>query len=47
MPLYARHGIAEYWILNVHDRELEVHHTPVNGTYAAVSALLPGESAAA
>lgn len=42
MPLYARHGIAEYWILNVRDRQLEVHHTLVNGAYAAVSALLPG-----
>jgi len=42
MPLYARHGIAEYWILNVRDRQLEVHHTPENGTYAAVSALLSG-----
>jgi Uma2 family endonuclease len=42
LPRYARHGIAECWILNVRDRQLEVHHTPVNGTYTAVSALLPG-----
>jgi Uma2 family endonuclease len=42
LPLYARHGIAEYWILNVRDRQLEVHHTPVNGTYATVSVLQPG-----
>jgi Uma2 family endonuclease len=42
MQLYARHGIAEYWILNIRDRQLELHHTPVNGTYASVSVLLPG-----
>lgn len=42
MPIYARHGIAEYWILNVRDRQLEVHHTPVNATYATVSILQPG-----
>jgi Uma2 family endonuclease len=42
MPIYARHGIAEYWILNVRDRQLEVHHTPVNGTYSTVSLLQPG-----
>jgi Uma2 family endonuclease len=42
MPLYARHGIPEYWILNVRDRQLEVHHTPVEGSYATASVLLPG-----
>jgi Uma2 family endonuclease len=45
MPIYARHGIAEYWILNVRDRQLEVHHTPVNGTYATASLLQPGTPA--
>jgi Uma2 family endonuclease len=44
MPIYARHGIAEYWILNVRDRQLEVHHTPVNGTYASVGILQAGTS---
>ncbi len=42
MQLYARHAIAEYWILNVRDRQLEVHHTPANGTYSTVSPVLPG-----
>jgi Uma2 family endonuclease len=27
--LYAKAGIAEYWILNLIDRQLEVHRTPV------------------
>jgi len=26
--LYARAGIAEYWIINVRDRVLEVHREP-------------------
>jgi len=42
MQLYARHGISEYWILNVRDRQLEVYHKPVNGSYATVSVVLPG-----
>lgn len=36
MQLYARHGIPEYWILNVQDRQLEVHRAPENGSYASV-----------
>ena len=27
--LYAKVGIAEYWILNLIDRQLEVHRTPI------------------
>ena len=42
MQLYARHAIGEYWILNVRDRQLEVHHTPANGAYSVVSPVLPG-----
>ena len=26
--LYARAGIADYWIVNLHDRQLEVHRSP-------------------
>jgi Uma2 family endonuclease len=27
--LYAKHGIADYWIVNLVDRQLEVHRDPV------------------
>ena len=30
--LYAKVGIAEYWILNLIDRQLEVHRTPTPDT---------------
>lgn len=29
--LYARHGIADYWILNLVNRQLEIHREPVAG----------------
>lgn len=32
-PLYAAAGIAEYWIVNLRDRQLEVHRTPQNGIW--------------
>jgi Uma2 family endonuclease len=27
--LYARAGIADYWIINLKDRQLEVHRDPI------------------
>ena len=45
-PLYAENGIAEYWIVNLVDRCLEVHRGPQpNGSYADVRTLRPGERA--
>ena len=35
--LYAEHGIAEYWILNLKDRQLEIHRSPENGDYTEVT----------
>ncbi|HKB03657.1 MAG TPA: Uma2 family endonuclease [Gemmataceae bacterium] len=44
-PLYAENGIAEYWIVNLVDRCLEVHRQPrPDGTYADVRTLRPGDS---
>ena len=34
--VYARHGIAEYWIVNVVDRTLEVHQNPQPEGYESV-----------
>jgi Uma2 family endonuclease len=42
MPLYARHGIFECWILNVPDRRLEVYRRPQTGVYLEVRELQPG-----
>jgi Uma2 family endonuclease len=45
--LYAENGIAEYWIVNLVDRCLEVYRQPrADGTYADVQTLRPGDSVA-
>ena len=33
LPLYAKHGIPEVWILNVPQRQLEVYRLPQAGAY--------------
>ncbi|HJZ93992.1 MAG TPA: Uma2 family endonuclease [Gemmataceae bacterium] len=44
-PLYAENGIAEYWIVNLVDRCLEVHRRPrADGKFEDVRTLRPGES---
>jgi Uma2 family endonuclease len=44
-PLYAENGVAEYWILNLPDRTLEVHRQPLaTGQYAEVRVLQAGDS---
>ena len=44
-PLYAENGIAEYWIVNLVDRCLEVHRQPrPDGSYADVQTLRTGET---
>ncbi len=43
--LYARHGIREYWLVNLPDRALEVHHTPEMGVFRSVSTLGRSDSA--
>jgi len=35
-PLYAGSGIAEYWIVNLAERVVEVHREPTGGRYALV-----------
>lgn len=41
--LYAAAGIPEYWIVNVQDREIEVHTSPSGTSYASVRRCQPGE----
>jgi len=46
-PLYAENGIAEFWIVNLIDRCLEVHRQPrTDGTYVEVRILRAGETVA-
>ncbi len=33
MPLYARHGIPEAWIVDVQRRELRIYRMPRDGDY--------------
>jgi len=35
--LYARAGIAEYWVLDLNARQLHIHRAPANGEYTAVT----------
>jgi Uma2 family endonuclease len=42
--LYARAGIAEYWVLDVNDQRLICHRTPITGKYSSVIAYSKDES---
>ncbi len=42
--IYARAGIAFYWIVNLVDRQLEVYANPVGGIYPAPAVLAEPES---
>lgn len=44
--LYARAGIAEYWVLDVPGRRLIVHRDPQNGQYGSVTAYAEHENVA-
>jgi Uma2 family endonuclease len=35
-PLYARAGIADYWVFDIQNRLVHVHRAPVLGVYASV-----------
>jgi Uma2 family endonuclease len=38
-PMYARAGIADYWIVNLMDSQILVYREPVDGVYRSVQAL--------
>ena len=44
--LYARAGIADYWVLNIRDRVLEVFRNPLNGVYEPKVIYRPGQNIA-
>jgi Uma2 family endonuclease len=43
---YARARVAEYWILNLRDRQLEVYREPVGGRYRTTLVYRPGDEVA-
>ena len=40
--LYARHGVTEFWILDVQARSVTVHRDPSSGAYASVATVREG-----
>ena len=42
-PLYATAGIAELWLVNVKQHEIEVHRNPARGTYKSIEILQSGD----
>jgi Uma2 family endonuclease len=46
VPLYARNGIVEYWLVDLTDSTLTRHAAPENGTYREVSMHSRGETLA-
>ena len=46
LPLYARAGIPEVWIVNLLDRRVEAYTEPVDGAYANVRHFEVGDSVA-
>ncbi len=42
--IYARAGIVEYWIVNLVDRQIEVHTLPVGESYTNVQNYTAGQS---
>ncbi len=46
VPLYARAGIPETWLLNVRDRELEVYREPGPAGYGRTYTLQPAQQVA-
>lgn len=44
LRLYARHGIPEYWLLNLNDVCLEVYRKPIGEVYAEKTTLYTGDN---
>ncbi len=44
LRLYALHGVAEYWLLNVNDKCLEVYREPYGEAYAQKCTLRTGDA---
>lgn len=45
VPLYARSGVPETWLVNIPEEQLEVYSAPLNGVYRRVEVFGRGEEA--
>jgi Uma2 family endonuclease len=45
LPLYARHGIPEAWLVDLPAGILEIHREPGEGGYGQIEHLCPGDLA--
>ena len=43
LPIYARGGIAEVWIVNLPERVVEVYSSPTDGEYAECRRVRAGD----
>jgi Uma2 family endonuclease len=43
LPLYARHGVPELWIVDLEGGAVEVCREPRGDGYAAISRVAPGD----
>ncbi len=43
LPLYAEAGIPEVWIVDLHERKVEVHSEPAGGSYRKSRPVVSGE----
>jgi Uma2 family endonuclease len=43
LPIYARAGIPEVWIVNLNERVVETYRAPQNGAYSQIVCIHPGE----
>ena len=46
LPIYARAGIVEVWIVNLPERVVEVYASPIGGEFTQVRCVPPGEALA-
>lgn len=44
--LYARHGVPEYWVVDLNSQVVRVHRAPAHGRYTSISEHGRGESLA-
>ena len=44
LPLYAREGVAEVWIADIHAEAIQVYRAPERGSYREVRTASRGES---
>lgn len=45
IPLYARSGVPEAWLVNIPEEQLEVYSDPVNGVYQRAEVFVRGAEA--